>query len=125
MNQILLLAAAGAIGAVCRYTLCKISGQMLGDTFPYGTLIVNVIGCGLLGFLMQLSVSKEFFNPAITFIFTVGFLGAFTTFSSFSYETLRLFEAGLLWIAAVNIAANLLFGLSATILGAALAKITL
>jgi CrcB protein len=117
MREILLLAIAGAIGTLSRYALSGWAYRLFGEGFAYGTLLVNVAGCLLLGFIMHLSLSTDIVSPEWRLAVTVGFLGAFTTFSTFGYETLRYVEDGSWRLALGNVGANLLLGLGATWIG--------
>jgi CrcB protein len=122
MLEILFIAAAGAIGALSRWGITRLSAVLWGDNFAWGTFIANVVGCFLLGFLMHISLVSDKFSPAIRTALTVGFLGALTTFSTFSYETIQYVEDGNWTTAGANIAANLIIGLAATFGGLALGR---
>jgi len=122
MPQFVWIAMAGALGALCRWWISRAGYALLGGNFAWGTLIANVIGCFLLGFLMHFGlVSDKLSAPARTAL-TVGFLGALTTFSTFSYETVCYVEDGNWIAAAVNVSVNLIIGLAATVGGLALAR---
>lgn len=125
LKQVLFLAVAGAFGAVSRYALCQVIHRFTGTEFPYGTLIVNVIGCLVIGFIIQLALNPEVISPDLRIIITIGFLGAFTTFSAFSNETARLLSDGSFFHAAVNIVSNVGLGLLATFAGILLGKLTI
>ena len=92
--QILYLAIAGALGAVSRFLLSGFTYRLLGSGFPYGTLFVNIIGSLLIGFIMQVGLSTDIIPQQLRTVITAGFLGAFTTFSTFSYETLNYIQEG-------------------------------
>lgn len=91
---ILSIAAGGALGAVARYSVNLLSFQVLGQDFPYGTLLVNIIGSFIMGLLI--ATFAHFWQPPkyINFLLVTGFLGAFTTFSTFSLDVATLFERG-------------------------------
>lgn len=121
MLNVMLVMAGGALGAGSRYWLTGVVQKALGTTFPWGTQLVNIIGCFLIGLLMTagtelLPMSTE------TRLFTVtGILGGFTTFSAFGYETVRLLEGGSHWLAVGNIVLNVVLGVGACWLGMAVA----
>jgi len=117
MRQLLLVALAGACGTLGRYALSGAAYRVFGTRFAYGTLAVNVLGSLVLGFLMQLGLVSDLVPPAVRVPVAVGFLGAFTTFSTFGYETLRYVEDGALGLASLNVALNLALGLAAVWLG--------
>lgn len=122
MINIVLIALAGALGAVSRWGLSRGLAQWLGSQFPYGTLLANVLGCFLLGLVMHIGLNTDKIPPSIRLAITVGFLGALTTFSTFSYETIALLQDGNWAKAGWNILANLSLGLIATLAGFALGR---
>ncbi len=123
MTQIFVVAIGGAAGALCRWGTGKLAAQLWGSGFPYGTLIVNVAGCFLMGLIMHIGLATDRIGQTTRLALTVGFLGAMTTFSSFSYETICLLEEGNWTGAAANAAANVALGLIATITGIGLGRI--
>lgn len=120
--KILLIGAGGFLGAISRYYVSKGSTLVLGNRIPYGTLIVNVLGSFLLGLIFTLSVEKLAVSENMRFFIAVGFLGAFTTFSTFSVETLYLIEDGAYSSAFVYVMGNLLISLAAAFAGIYLAR---
>jgi CrcB protein len=116
------IALAGAAGALARYGLAGLVHRFLGTGFPWGTLSVNLIGCCLLGFLLELSRLTGWVSPEFRTVAGIGFLGAFTTFSTFGVETYRAFEAGDWWGAALNVLANVAGGLLLVVAGGTLAR---
>lgn len=111
--KILLIAVGGALGAVFRYLITYIIGRQWGNYFPYGTLAVNLLGCLLIGIIMGLITEKAWIQPIWRFFLTIGFLGALTTFSSFSYEAYRLLEQGNIIYALTSILSNVIIGILA------------
>jgi CrcB protein len=120
--QILYIGFFGALGCVSRYLM---SGWVLGVTgnaLPYGTLAVNVVGSFLLGLIMEGSQHSTLLSPELRIGITVGFMGGFTTFSTFSYETIRLLEEGSFGSAGANILLNVLVCVFAAALGIFVAR---
>ena len=103
MTQLLAIAAGGSIGAVARYLMSTGVHHWLGRGFPYGTLVVNIVGSLVMGLLYELFLQRLSVSPEMRAILLVGFLGAFTTFSTFSIETVLLIEQGYLIKALLNI----------------------
>ena len=122
MFKILLVGLGGFCGAVARYF---VSGFMLkvSAAFPWGTLVVNVVGSFLLGFLMALVTETLAISPNERLFLAIGFLGSFTTFSTFIYETNSLLEEGEFLLAGVNLFSSLLLGLFGLRLGIWLARV--
>ena len=123
MLNIVLVAVGGGIGATTRYLVSTWAAARFGSTFPYGTLIVNVVGCFIIGAFMTIATERLIVNPYWRLFIAVGFLGGLTTFSSFSFETLRLLEEADILQAFTNVGLNVLVSLSATWLGIAAAKL--
>jgi len=120
--QILVIMLGGGLGAVARFVLSTTVNEKLSTNFPYGTLTVNVLGSFVMGFLAVFLVEKMGLDPLLRLGIFVGFLGAFTTFSTFSMETLNLLEQGESLRALVNIFISVSFSVLAVWLGAILAK---
>jgi fluoride exporter len=117
LNTFLIFLGAGA-GGVFRYWISNITYGLLGRQFPYGTLVVNVSGCFLMGLLFVLILER--FNgigPLLRSFFLIGLLGGYTTFSSFSIETLNLFESGAYLSTALNILLSIILCMAAAWLG--------
>lgn len=106
------VAAGGAIGSVLRY-LIAVAAAPISSRFPCGTLIANAAGCLCAGVMLHLVLNRPGFPPSLRLLITTGFLGGLTTFSSFSAETLHLFERGQMGAAALNVGLNLLLSLGA------------
>jgi len=116
------VAFGGACGAAARYSLHLWATRVWGERFPWGTLLINVLGCLLLGFLVELSWRSGWNNPWLRLFVPVGMLGGFTTFSTFSFETLRHAQDGHWGVALLNVAASVTLGVAATALGLWLAR---
>lgn len=123
MLKIVAVAVGGSIGATARYLVSTWAAERFGANFPYGTLIVNVVGCFIIGAFMALTTERLIVSPYWRLFITVGFVGGLTTFSSFSYETLRLVEDADMMQALYNIGLNLVLGLLATGVGIGAARL--
>jgi CrcB protein len=122
MNQVLAIAAGGAVGSVLRFWMSTWVHSFAGRTFPYGTLTVNVLGCLAMGFLFVLFVDRLSDNAVLRAGILIGVLGGFTTFSSFSIETLNLIEQGAWLKAVMNMTGSLLLCVGATWAGVILGR---
>ncbi len=111
--QMLAIAAGGALGAVLRFWMSTSVYALLGRSFPYGTLAVNVLGSLLMGFLFVLLIDKLSLGPHWRAALLIGLLGAFTTFSTFSIETLNLVEEGEIMKAVLNMALSVVLSIGA------------
>lgn len=112
-----LIFIGGGLGAALRYWMQGVVHARAGAGFPYGTMAVNVLGSLLIGFLMVSFEERFLAAPSLRLFLTIGLLGGFTTFSSFSYETLALLRAGEAALALVNAGATVLACLTATWVG--------
>lgn len=117
MNQIIAIAAGGAIGAVLRFWVSSGTYAMLGRDFPYGTLAVNVLGSLLMGLLSVLLIERLSLGPEWRAAILVGLLGGFTTFSTFSIETLNLIDIGAHGKALANMALSVVLCVGAAWVG--------
>jgi CrcB protein len=120
--MLLYVALGSAIGGVSRYLLGGLVQRMLDTTFPAGTLLVNVTGSFLLGGIIRYALETPSLTPEIRAFLTIGVCGGYTTFSTFSYETMALLEDGEWARAGVYITASVILSLIATFLGLALAR---
>ncbi len=117
MREIMWIAVAGAGGAVARYAVSGWAQNLFGVKFPWGTFIVNIVGCIAIGLLMHVSINSTLIPNTARLAVGVGFLGAFTTYSTFGYETVRYLEDGAWMQAGLSVGANLVFGVVAVMLG--------
>jgi CrcB protein len=122
MTAWLAVALGGALGAVSRYGSSRLLATWLGAGFPFGTLAVNVLGSGIAGWLFVRLVENGHGSDSLRALLIVGFLGAFTTFSAFSVETLRLLDNGSVGLALLNVLLNVVSCLAAAAAGIALAR---
>lgn len=116
------IAIGGAIGSVLRYLIQMQCINWFGTKFPYGTMAVNTLGSLLIGFLSIALLGRFFVSVEIRFAILVGLLGGFTTFSTFSLETLSLIQQGSFFSAAGNIIGNVVLCVAACFLGVTLAR---
>ena len=117
MNHIIAIAVGGAVGAVLRFLMSSWVYSLAGRDFPYGTLAVNVVGSLLMGFLSILLIERFNLGPEWRAAILIGLLGGFTTFSTFSMETLNLIESGALARAALNMALSVVLCIGAAWVG--------
>ena len=122
MTQLLIVGAGGAFGAIGRYWLSIWVYSLTGRAFPWGTLTVNLLGSLLMGFLSVWLLERMTLSTEVRALLMVGFLGSFTTFSTFSLETLLLLEQGAVARAGVNIAVSVITCVFAAWMGTLIAK---
>ena len=120
--QLLWVSLGGALGSGARYLVSLLVQRSLGTAFPVATLAVNVAGCFLLGLLMQLVLSADLPRPPLRGALAAGVLGGFTTYSTFSYESLRLFQSGQTALGALYVTATLAGGFAGCLAGFAVAR---
>ncbi len=117
MKELLTVAAGGAFGAVARYLVYVLAGRLLGSGFPFGTLIVNVVGSFCMGVLVEGLALAWTISPETRLFLAVGILGAFTTFSTFSLDVAVLYERGRMGLVAVYILASFICSVGAHFAG--------
>ena len=122
VKNLLFVFLGGGVGAAARYWLSGAVYDWLPSTFPYGNLVVNVSGCLLIGILMAVMQDRFLVDPSLRVFLVIGILGGFTTFSSFSYETIALAQDREYLHASVNIMATVFGCLAATLVGQRLAE---
>ena len=112
-----MIAVGGSLGALARYVLGGVVQNWAGPKFPYGTLIVNVSGCLVMGVVMTLLTERPLVHPNWRYLVPVGFIGAYTTFSTFEYETFRAIEQGDWLVGLANVLVSVLAGFIALAAG--------
>ncbi|WP_437626604.1 fluoride efflux transporter CrcB [Sorangium sp. So ce1151] len=122
MDRWFWIGLGGAAGTLARYGLSTWCQQRFGAAFPYGTLAVNVIGSFLLGVILQIAASTELLSPTLRLGLSTGVMGGFTTYSSFNYETIKLFEEGAWWVGALNVLITVAGCMIAGVLGIVVAR---
>jgi fluoride exporter len=122
MWRILFIGLAGLVGTLGRYWLSGLAARRFGETFPVGTLLVNIVGCFLAGFLFYLMQERFLVNQTVRTAVMIGFLGGFTTFSSFGLQTFTLLRDSEFGFAALNIVVSNLVGLLMVWIGYTLAR---
>jgi CrcB protein len=120
--RLLLIAVFGAIGTLARYGLQGAVQIRMGSTFPYGTLLINLTGCFLLGLIGQLTLNRIIVPPEWRVAIAVGFFGGYTTFSSFGWETAKMLEAGEWLWASMYVGSSVALGLLLSVAGIRLAN---
>jgi len=123
MKDYILIGAGGFLGAIARYAAAYMIGLKWGKVFPVGTFVVNVTGCFMIGLLMTLFTEKYMAPPQWRLFLVVGFLGAYTTFSTFEYETNGLLRDGEWLLAGMNVALSVIAGFAALKIGDVIGKL--
>lgn len=122
MQSVLWISLGAIVGANARYFLSRWAAKVMSPAFPYGTLIINVTGSLVLGFFLIWTSERVLADSRWRMLIAIGFCGAYTTFSSYAFETMYYFEQGHWMLFATNIIANNLLCLAAILGGAALAR---
>lgn len=122
VRLVLYVAVGGAVGTLARYGLSFFVQSRAGSAFPFGTLLINITGSTLLGFLMRYGLEGTIATPEVRLLLTTGFCGGYTTFSTFSYETARMLEDGERLSGALYIIGSVTISLVGTFVGFALAR---
>lgn len=123
MQKLLYVGMGGFVGSILRYLISIYAPRLFGNQLPYGTLIVNTAGAVLIGLIMELSLcaASGLITPELKLFLATGVMGGFTTFSTFSYETVCLLSAGKYRSGILNVALNLAFSLGGVLCGMFLA----
>lgn len=122
MQKYLLIAAGGALGSIARYWVGSTIAARMGIRFPYGTLVVNITACIIIGFSLTYLGRRAGLNPAWRYLIPVGFIGAYSTFSTYEWETLSTLRSGAFLLAAIYAAGSFVLGLAAVWGGSVLAE---
>lgn len=123
MQKYLLIAAGGALGSIARYWVGSTISSRMGMRFPYGTLVVNITACVLIGFSLTYLGRRADLSPAWRFFIPIGFIGAYSTFSTYEWETLSTLRSGAFLLAALYAAGSFALGVVAVWGGSWLAEI--
>jgi CrcB protein len=122
VNDFLVISAGAILGANARWVISRYAARILSPVFPYGTLFINVTGSFVVGFFMIWASERVLLDPRWRLLVAVGFCGAFTTFSSFAFETVAYFEHGQWMMMLANFFSNNLLCLGAALAGIAVAR---
>ena len=122
MQKYLLIAVGGALGSIARYWVGSTIAGRMGTRFPYGTFVINLTACLIIGFSITYLGKRVGLNPAWRYLIPVGFVGAYSTFSTYEWETLSTLRSGAFALASLYALGSLILGLVAVWLGAALAE---
>ena len=123
MQKYLLIAAGGALGSLARYIVGSFVANRIGTRFHYGTLVINLTACLIIGFSLTWMGRRTDVNPAWRFLIPIGFVGAYSTFSAFEWEIFTDLQIGSFLIGALYLSLSILLGLVAVWLGALLARL--
>ena len=122
MQRYLLVAVGGALGSMLRYFVGASVAERFGTRFPFGTLIINVSACFIIGLSLEYLSRHAGINPAWRYFLPIGFVGAFSTFSTFEWEAWSSFTTGAFWIGIAYVAVSLVVGFIAVALGVSAAR---
>ncbi len=123
MNLFIAIFLGGGCGALSRYLIIEQFNKLTSNSFPYGTILVNILGAFLIGIIYYLLISKIIINEQLKVFITIGFLGGFTTFSSFNLDFFKLIESGNISLAVMYALASFLITIVAFYIGYSLSKI--
>jgi fluoride exporter len=123
LQKLFWIGLAGCLGTLARYGLSGVVDRRIGETFPAGTLVVNLAGCFVAGFVFQITESRFLVDPVVRAAILIGFLGGFTTFSSFGVQTFTLMRDGEYLYAAFNVLGTNVAGLFLVWVGYTFSKI--
>lgn len=119
----LMIALGGCCGALARYLLANYVGNRLGTRFPYGTFVINITGSFAIGFFVTVLANRMALSRNLVYLIPIGFIGAYTTFSTFEFETLRLVQDGQVASAFLNVVGSVVVGFAMVWLGVVAGKV--
>lgn len=122
LSALMLVGIGGFLGAVGRFVVGTLVSQRWGTSWPYGTFIINITGCFLIAFFLTLTTERVAVHESLQYLFPVGFVGAYTTFSTYEFETMRLLETGAWARATSYVVLSTFIGLAAVFLAAWIAR---
>ncbi len=123
MQKYILIAIGGAFGSIARYWVGSTIAGRMGTKFPYGTFLINMTACALIGFSLTFLARRADLNPVWRFLVPIGFIGAYSTFSTYEWETLSTVRSGAFLLAALYAVSSLVLGLAAVWGGSLIAEI--
>ncbi len=123
MDKVLWISIGAVLGANFRYWVGDWAAQRFGSSFPYGTLLINLSGSFLLGLIVSMSMENFIIDPRLRLLLTIGFLGSYTTFSTYAYESIALISQGQWGLGLFNLLGSSLLGALFAVLGIWLGKI--
>ncbi len=123
MRDFVIVSIGAIVGANARWIISRYTAKLLGPVFPYGTLVINITGSLIVGFFIIWTSERVLVDPRWRLLIVVGFCGAFTTFSSYAFETMAYFEQGQWALMVANVLSNNLLCLGAVLVGMALARV--
>jgi CrcB protein len=123
LQKYFLIAFGGALGSMARYWVGSTIANRMGTKFPYGTFVINITACVVIGFSLSFLAKRADLNPAWRFLVPVGFIGAYSTFSTYEWETLSTIRSGAFLLSALYAVGSLVLGLAAVWGGSLIAEI--
>ena len=122
MMKYVMVGLGGCVGALLRFWLGGYISNRMGTRFPYGTFVINISGSFLIGFILTLLAERTHWSPNWRYLIPIGFIGAYTTFSTFEYETLRSLQDGEVLMAGLNVSLSVIVGFVAVWLGVVMGR---
>lgn len=124
MGKYLVVGFGGFLGAIARFWLGGYIGDRMGTRFPYGTIVINCTGSFLIDFIVTVLAERTHWSPNWRYLIPIGFIGAYTTFSTFEYETFRVLQDGELFLAFLNVVVSVVVGFLAVWLGVIVGRLS-